>query len=117
MTRKKFIKQLMGRYGIERNKANTMANSINRRGGTYATGLLKYDLTVKAWAETFGIPYSMLLTREKGANKAYRRHLKSQKRAAHLFVYTHTNQPGPDSRVTVRVGRSSDQQETGGAAV
>lgn len=104
MKRKKFIKQLMGRYGIERNKANTMANSINRRGGTYATGLLKYDLTVKAWAKTFGIPYSMLVTREKGANKAYRRHLKSQKRAAHLIVHTHTNQPAPGAKVTVRVG-------------
>lgn len=117
MTRKKFIKILMGRYCMARNKANAMAESVHRRGGTYETSLLKYDLTVRAWAKTFGLPYRLLLTREKGTDKAYRRHLKNLKRAAHFTVCTHQNQAAPGAKVTVRMGRSDNQQDTGGAAV
>lgn len=117
MKRKTFIKQLMGRYCVERNAANGMAKAVHLSGGSYVTGLQRYDQNVKTWAETFGLPYRLLLTREKGTNKKYRRHVKSQKRAAHLTVYTHQNKPAPGARVTVHVGRSNDQQDTGGAAV
>ena len=37
MTRKKYIKRLGG-YGITRNAANKMAETIRQRGGTYAHG-------------------------------------------------------------------------------
>lgn len=117
MTRKKYIKQLMGRYCMERNKANVLADTINQRSGTYATDLLEYDLTVKEWAKTFHVPVSWLLSRTKGGRKAYRRYLKNQKPAAHLFVYTHTNQPAPGARIMVRVSSTNNRQEAGGAAV
>lgn len=105
MKRKKYIKLLMGRYCMERNKAAVLADSIQRRSGTYATDLREYDLTVKEWANNFGVSVSWLLHREKGGRKAYRRYLKSQKRALRLTVYTHQNKPGPSARVTVSVGR------------
>lgn len=117
MTRKKLVKILMGRYGMERNNANAAADTIRKYGDSYITGLRKYDLHVRAWAKEWGLPVAMLLVREKGANKAYRRYLKNQKRAVHMIVHTHQNQPGPNTRVTVRVGRSNNQQEAGGAAV
>lgn len=117
MKRKTFIKQLMGRYCVERNAANGMAKAVHLSGGSYVTGLQRYDQNVRTWAETFGLPHRLLLTREKGANKAHRRHMKSQKRAAHVIVYTHQNKPAPGAMVTVRMGRSNNQQEAGGAAV
>lgn len=104
MTRKKLVKILMGRYCMERNNANAAADTIRKHGDSYMTGLRKYNLHVRAWAKEWDLPVSVLLAREKGANKAYRRYLKNQKRAVHMIAHTHQNQPGPDTRVTLRVG-------------
>lgn len=118
MKRKRFIKLLMGVYCMPRNAARKCAEHVQRRGGEYLPEILKCETILQQFAREYSLPISLLLSREKGLDKSMRKFLKSNKQAAaQLTICTHQNKPAPGAMVTVRVGRSNDQQDTGGAAV
>ena len=77
MTRKRFIKLLMGAYCVSRNTARGYAESIQRRGGTYLESLTEMEKVVQQFSAEYGIPRSVLCAHEKGLEKQWRKHKKA----------------------------------------
>lgn len=79
MTRKRFIKLLMGEYCMDRNTARRCAEYVQRRCGSYLEELFKCEITVRRFSAEYGIPRSILLFHEKGFNKQFRRFKKTMR--------------------------------------
>ena len=96
MTRKKFIKLLMGEYCMDRNTARRSAEHVQRRGGSYLDELIQCERIVLQFSFEYGIPRSVLLAREKGFDKLFRKYQRGLRRNAGLVCKIYELSPAAD---------------------
>ena len=72
MTRKRFIKLLMGNYYMGRNLATEMAETCRQKCQPYKLALHEYEQIIQKMAEALNIPADVLKHPQNGESKAWR---------------------------------------------